>query len=127
MIKILQTVLMVIATILMGALVLIMRESSIIDLVAPGYFIVVNAFLGLDLVIMIKETKKLPPAAYKDMHMYRYITALLCMMALSVLTIYMEKVYDIHSFVAISSFSLGTFTVIGLILGGLKGNKLAAM
>lgn len=126
-IKFLQVFLLMLATVLMGAAILIIKNSSIIDMIAPGYFLVVNGFLGIDLWIMIKETKKLPGMEFKDLHWYRYITALLCMLALTVLSTYMMEVHDIQALIASSSFILGDFAIIGMILAGIKGNKLVSV
>ena len=125
-IKFLQVFLILFASVLMGALMIVLKQSSIVDLVAPGYFVVVNGFLGFDLWIMIKETKKLPGIEFKKLHWYRYIISFFCMGGLAILSIYLRQVHDVQSLIAISSFSLGVFIIIGMILGGLKGNKLVS-
>jgi hypothetical protein len=76
---------------------------------------------------MLKETKKKPDLEFKPLHWYRYITSLLCMGALASLAIYLKQEYQINSLVAISSLSLGVFVIIGLILTGIKGNKLVSL
>lgn len=127
LIKFIQVFLILFASVLMGALMIVLKESSVIDLVAPGYFVVINGFLGFDLWIMIKETKKLNGVKFKPLHWYRYIISFFCMGGLAILSIYLRQEYDVQSLIAISSFSLGVFFIIGFILGGLKGNKLVSI
>ena len=126
LIKFVQVFLILFASVLMGALMIVLKESSVIDLVAPGYFIVINGFLGFDLLIMIKETKKLPGVEFQPIHWYRYIISFFCMGGLAIISIYLRQEYEVQSLIAISSFCLGVFFIIGMILGGIKGNKLVS-
>lgn len=124
--KVLKVVFLLLAAVLMGAVILLLNESSVIDSMASSFFIVVNAFLGVDLASMIKESKSLPKSEYKAMHLYRYILSLVLMLILFGLVIYRKETAGIEPIIAMSAFSGGSMIVIGMIITGLEANKIAS-
>lgn len=124
--KVLKVVFLLLAAILMGAVIMLLDQSSVIDSMASSFFIVVNAFLGVDLASMIKESKSLPKTEYKAMHLYRYILSLVLMLGLFVLVIYRKESAGIESVIAMSAFSGGAMLIIGMIITGLEANKIAS-
>ena len=53
--KVLKVIFILLAAVLMGAVIMFLNEASVIDTMASSFFIVVNAFLGVDLVCMLKN------------------------------------------------------------------------
>lgn len=124
--KVLKVIFILLAAILMGAVIMFLNEAFVIDTMASSFFIVVNAFLGVDLVSMIKESKALPKTEYKSMHLYRYVLCLIIMLILFGLIIYRKETAEIEALVAMSAFSGGSMIIIGLIITGLESNKIAS-
>ena len=124
--KVLKVFFIVLAAVLMGSVIMFLNEASVVDTMASSFFVVINAFLGVDMVSMIKESKALPKTQYKDMHLYRYIICLIIMLILFGLVIYRKETADIQSLVAMSAFSGGSMLIIGLIITGLESNKIAS-
>lgn len=124
--KILKIVFLLLAALLMGTVIMLLDQSSVIDSMATSFFIVVNAFLGVDMASMIKESKSLPKTKYKSMHLYRYVLSLVLMLVLFVMVIYRKESSGIESVVAMSAFSGGSMIIIGMIITGLEANKIAS-
>lgn len=124
--KVLKIFLILLASLLMGAIVWFIDNASIVDMIAGTYAIVVNAFLGIDLASMIKDSSKLKPGDHKDIKLYRYVISFICMMILFGLSLYRKEVSNIDAIMAISAFGSGSMLIIGLVLGGLGGNKIAS-
>lgn len=123
--KILKVFLILLATALMGAVIVFIRDSSIVDSMAAVYAISLNGFLGVDIASMIKSSSSLPVGEYKAMHFYRYVIAFICMMLLFVLSLYQKEVNQVQSIMAISAFGSGSMLIIGMVMSGLEGNKIA--
>jgi len=124
--KVLTVFLLFLATALMGAVMYFVKDSSIVDMIAGTYAVCMNGFLGVDLALMIKDSSSKPPGKYKDIKLYRYILAFVCMAALFILGLYMKEVFGVQSIAAIASFGAGAMLVIGLVMGGVQGNKIAS-
>ncbi len=124
--KTLKIFLLLLATILMATVMYFVRDASIVDMIAATYAICINGFLGVDLAAMIKDSSKKPIGEYKAIKLYRYVLAFLCMGSLFILALYMKETYGIQAITAISAFGSGTMLIIGLVMGGLEGNKIAS-
>lgn len=124
--KVLKVCLLFLATLLMGTVMWFVHNSSIVDMMAATYAIIINGFLGVDLAAMIADTSKKPAGDWKDIKLYRYILAFLCMAGLFVLSLYQKEINHVEAIMAISSFGSGAMLIIGLVMGGLEGNKIAS-
>jgi len=116
----------VFGSLLMGAMIFFIDDSSVIDATAATYFILINAFLGVDIAAMLNNSASMPPGEYKNMKFYRYILSFVFMIILFVMVVYRKEVNGINSIVAMSSFSSGAMIILALLLSGLEGNKIAS-
>lgn len=124
--RILKVFLMILATALMGAVIVFVKDSSVVDSMAAVFAISLNGFLGVDIASMIKVSSSLPEAQYKQMHFYRYIIAFFCMALLFCLSLWQKESYGVQSIMAISAFGSGCMLIIGMVMSGLEGNKIAS-
>lgn len=124
--KVLKVFLILIISLVMGALLYFLGEASVIDSIALSYFVVIESFLGQDLRGMIKESRAMKKGDYKDIHLYRYITVSVIFLVLEILAIYVYKVLDVNVLVSMSLFGGGFIITIGMILSGLQENKIAS-
>lgn len=124
--KVLKVFLIVLGSILMGSMIYFIDEATVIDSTAATYFILVNAFLGVDMAGMINKSASLPEGEFKDMKFYRYIVCFIFMILLFILMVYRKEVDGINAVVAMSSFSSGAMIILALFLSGLEGNKIAS-
>lgn len=124
--KALKVILLFFATILMGAVIYFIKNPSVVDAIAATYAICINGFLGVDIAAMIKDSTKKPAGDWKDIKLYRYVFSFICMALLFVMALYQKEVNDIQSIMAISSFGSGAMLIIGLVMAGLEGNKIAS-
>jgi len=126
MIKIVKIGLLLLASLLMGAVILFLTDVAIIDVLAGSFFLVMNAFLGIDLAGMIKKSAALPSGEFKNMKFSKYVIALVIMLLLFGLSLYRKEMENVQAIMAISSFGGGSMLVIGYIIAGLEGNKIAS-
>lgn len=124
--KFLKVLLIVLGSLLMGSIICFIDDASVIDATATTYFILVNAFLGVDMAGMINKSASLPAGEFKDFKFYRYIMSFIFMIILFVMIIYRKEINGINAVVAMSSFSSGAMIILALVLSGLEGNKIAA-
>lgn len=124
--KILKVILILLATALMGSVIIFVHDASIVDTIAGTYAISINAFLGVDLAAMIKGSTRLPEDEYKTIKLYRYVVSFLCMSLLFGLSLWQKEVNQVQAIMAISAFGSGAMLIIGLVMGGLEGNKIAS-
>ena len=124
--KVLKIALVLLAFFMMLAVVLFIDDVSIIDVIAGSFFLVVNGFLGVDLAAMLKNSASIPKGSYQHMKVYRYVIVLVIMLILFGVSIYRKETDGIQMVMAISTFGGGAMVVIGLMLTGLEGNKIAS-
>ena len=122
--KILKTVLMIIASTMMGAVMLFIDDVSVIDTVSGTYVIVINGFLGVDITSMLHKTSKMPKGEYKEMKFGKYALVLVLMLALFGISIYRKEVDAINAVMAMSAFGAGAMLIFGFVMAGLEGNKI---
>lgn len=122
MIKVVKFFLFSIPSIFMGAIILLIPEIA--DTASIFYVALIGVFLGVDLVAMIKETKSMPKGMYDKLKLWRYVTVVLFLFALTGLAFYQYKITG-ELKITLGSFSASVFIVAGLVLAGLDGNKIA--
>lgn len=124
--KVLKVVLLLLATTIMGIVIYFIQAASIVDVMASTYVVIVSSFLGTDIAAMIKDTSKKPAGEWKNIKAYRYVLSFLCMSSLFVMALYQKEINNVDSIMAISSFGSGAMLIIGLVMAGLEGNKIAS-
>lgn len=109
------------ATSIMGLCLLFVPESS--GSVSISYTSVVGIYLGLDIAAMIARTSKLQKGNFEPLNVYKYVLVSVCLAALIVTAIIVRGQSDVST--ALTSFITSAMIVVGCIIGGLEGNKIA--
>lgn len=118
-----KAILYVVATVIMGGVIILCPDIS--GTVAVFYVSILTTYLGLDVWGMIKSTSLMPPGEYKDMKISRYVLCAVCYVVLTILG-YVQSVRTDADFKSMYSvFVSAAFILIGLLIGGLEGNKIA--
>lgn len=121
--EVLKIFLYLTATLIMGGVILIC--PGVADTVSIFYVSILGAYLGLDVWGMIKSTSLMPPGEYKDMKISRYIVCALSYAVLVVLGYIQSGRTGVDMSAMYSVFVSAVFILIGLLIGGLEGNKIA--
>lgn len=119
----LKIILYLLASLIMAGVILIC--PGVADTVSIFYVSILSTYLGLDVWGMIKTTSLMPPGEYKDLKVGRYV---LCAISYAVLIIlgYVQSVktgVDLSAMYSV--FISAIFLLVGLLIGGLEGNKIA--
>ena len=125
MVKILKIGLMFLAFLIVGAVLLILNDVGVIDSMAASFTAILGVFLGVDIVAMIGKSAKLPKGEFKKAHIYRYIIAVIMMLVLFAIALYRKEADNLGISMAAGAFGSGSILIIGLLMGGLEGNKIA--
>lgn len=88
------------------------------------YVSILTSFLGMDVINMIKSTKLLPPGEYKELKIGRYVVSSISYAVLLGAGFYMTKKTGVNLDSMFSVFLSAVFLMIGILIGGLEGNKL---
>lgn len=122
--KIFKAVFFVLATLIMGACLWFVPESS--GAVSVVYITALSVYLGLDVAAMIAKTAALPKGEFKNFNIHKYVIASACLVFLigtCMAVRHFENPPDIST--AMTSFLSAVMIVFTYILGGLEGNKIA--
>lgn len=109
------------ATAVMALCLLFVPESS--GSVSISYTSVVGVYLGLDIAAMIARTSKLQKGSFEPMNVYKYVLVSACLAVLIVTAVIVRGQSDVST--AMTSFITSAMIVIGCVIGGLEGNKIA--
>ena len=120
-----QILWLLLATIFVALMVLLVGDSLAAAAISGTFTAVIGLFLGLDIATMIHKTRELKPGDYKEINTHRYIIALCIFGALSIeaLVIAAKQQRDVNSLYL--CFGVGFLVVIGGLVGGIEGNKIA--
>ena len=88
------------------------------------YVSILTSFLGMDVVNMIKSTKLLPPGEYRELKIGRYVVSSISYAVLLCAGFYMSKKTGVNLDSMFSVFLSAVFLMVGILIGGLEGNKL---
>lgn len=109
------------ATGVMALCLLFVPESS--GSVSISYTSVVGIYLGLDIAAMIARTSKLQKGNFETMNVYKYVLVSACLAVLIAVAVVIRGRADVGT--AMTSFITSAMIVIGCVIGGLEGNKIA--
>lgn len=121
MMKFVKALFFIIASAIMGICLLFAPESS--GAVSITYTTVLGIYLGLDIASMITKTTTLKKGDYEKLNIYKYVISGICLIALIIISCFMKSKVDIST--ALTSFISAAMILIGCIIGGLEGNKIA--
>lgn len=125
--KVIKSLLVTLLFLVMGTLVMVLDAPVVIDVVAAAYLAAVSAFLGVDIQAMIKSSSVKPQGEYEPLNSYKYVISFVQMALLTAVSVYRYQVHGVAIAAAIGLFGAGCIVVIGLVLGGLEGNKHASI
>lgn len=119
----LKIILYIIATVVMAGTEILC--PSISGDVSVFYVSILTSFLGLDIWDMIKKTSLLPPGDFKEMKIHRYVICAISYAVLVFIGYVASKKTGIDFTEMNRTFVAAVFILIGLLIGGLEGNKIA--
>lgn len=119
--KFIKALFFVLATAVMALCLLFSPEAS--GSVSISYTAVLGIYLGLDIASMIAKTTTLKKGDYETLNVYKYVLSAVCLVVLIVVAIIVKGKYDVTT--AMTSFLTSSMIIIGCIIGGLEGNKIA--
>jgi len=101
------------------------QDGSVMIPIAVTFTTIVGIFLGIDIALMIKKTTAMPPNEFKHMNKSRYITALVIFALLLIEAFVLSSAFGRNSDSLYASFGMGFLIVIGGLVAGVEGNKMA--
>lgn len=110
----------VIAVLLMGLCLIFVPQIS--GTLSVTFVTVLGIYLGMDVASMIATTSRLPNGEYKEMKKHKYILSGICLAILIIITLLS---WNDSLQTALTSFLSSCMVVIGCLIGGLEGNKIA--
>jgi uncharacterized protein YacL len=122
MVKLVKALFFALASVVMAVCTLFVPESA--GAVSIPYITVIGLYLGLDIAGMITKTSQLPKGEYKTMKVHKYVISAVGLLVNIVIAIIMRDKADIST--AMTSFLSATMIILGCIIGGLEGNRIAA-
>jgi hypothetical protein len=124
-VKKLQIFWLCLAALFVGGMVWWVTDSLVITSLAGAFTGVLGVFIGLDIMTMIHKTKELPAGIYKEMNQHRYIIALCVFGVLLAEAFVISALYGREMNSLYLCFGVGFVIVIGGLIGGIEGNKIA--
>lgn len=119
--KFIKALFFILASIVMALCLIFVPESS--GTVSISFTTVTGLYLGLDIASMITKTTTLKKGSFEKLNVYKYVLVSICLAVLIVIAIFVNEVPEVNT--AITSFLTSAMIVIGCIIGGLEGNKIA--
>lgn len=105
----------------MSVCILLIPESS--GTISVTYLSVLGMYLGIDIADTIVKSSQMSKGKYKPLHKHKFVISFICLVILIVCCLYVDA--NIVS-TALTTFISSILIIIGLIIGGLEGNKIAA-
>lgn len=121
MLKLVKACFFILASIIMALCLILAPNSS--GPVSVSFTGVLSIYLGMDVAGMITRTASMEVGEYKKLHTHKYVISSACLASLIIISVYVQETVDVTT--AMSSFMAAIMIVIGCLLGGLEGNKLA--
>lgn len=121
MVKFVKAFLFVLASLVMGACLIFVPDSS--GAVSVTYVSVLGIFLGFDVADTVLKTAQMSKGEYKPIHKHKYVISAICLTALIIVCGVVKDKADVSA--AMTSLITSVMIVIGLLIGGLEGNKIA--
>lgn len=122
MLKFIKSFLFVIASIIVAlCLVFIPNQAGTVSVV---FISVLSIYLGVDIADTIVKSAKMGKGDYKPIHKHKYIVSSVCLVGLIITSSIVGKTHNVDS--AMASFISSCLATIGMLIGALEGNKIAA-
>lgn len=115
---------LVISTVFTGFMIYFIKDSSSASAIAITFTAIVGTFVGLDIAGMIKKTHTMPEG-YKPINSHRYIAGLIIFSALLIESFIISGFFNRNCDSLYTSFGMGFLVIIGGLITGIEGNKIA--
>ena len=115
---------LIVATIFTAFMIYFIKDTGSSSAIAITFTGIVGAFIGLDIALMIKKTSDMADG-YKEINTHRYIAGLIIFSALLIEAFIISAVYQRNCDSLYTSFGMGFLIIIGGLIGGVEGNKIA--
>jgi FtsH-binding integral membrane protein len=122
--KLLQTIFLFLATSFVFFSVIVITETAAVTVIAATYTAVMGIFLGLDLAVMIHRTHNLKRGDYKEIDVFKYVTALGLFFALLAETFCVSRGFNRELNGLYLCFGVGFLIVCGGLIAGVEANKI---
>ena len=124
-IKALQVFWLILATLFVAGIIWFVTDSLAVTAISGAFTGVLGIFLGVDILAMIHKTRELKPGDFKHINMHRYV------LSLSIFAILLTEAFVISGLFGREMnslylcFGVGFLIVIGGLISGIEGNKIA--
>lgn len=119
--KFVKALLFICSTLITALCLIFVPEAS--GPVSVTYTSVLGFYLGLDVAEMITSSASMKKGEYAKLHTHKYIISLICVMSLIIIYLFLKDKSNLTT--AITSFISASLILIGCLIGGLEGNKIA--
>lgn len=116
---------LILATLFVAGIVWFVTDSLTVTAISGAFTAVLGIFLGVDIMAMIQKTKEMSPGNYRDMNMHRYIISLCVFAVLLTEAFIISGLYKREMNSLYLCFGVGFVVVIGGLISGIEGNKIA--
>lgn len=122
MVKFVKSLLFVMASIVMTlCLIYLPNTSGPVSITFVG---VLSCYLGIDVADTIIKSSEMEQGKYKDIHKHKYVISLICLSVMIGVCMFIPDKNQINT--ALTSLLSSVLIVIGILIAGLEGNKIAA-
>ena len=122
-IKVEQAIYLGLAFLFAAAFMWFIQAPGIATAISGVFVFVVGSFLGVDLVRMIKDTKKLPKGEFEKADKWRYLMSMVFLVLLTAEAIVLAKLFGREVAGIYGTVGVGAMVVIGLLITGIEANK----
>jgi len=123
--KKLQVFWLILATLFVAGIVWFVTDSLAVTAISGAFTGVLGIFLGVDILAMLHKTRELGPGFYKEMNMHRYVISLCIFAGLLTEAFIISGLYKREMNSLYLCFGVGFIIVIGGLISGIEGNKIA--
>jgi Na+/phosphate symporter len=123
--KKIQVFWLVLATFFVAGIVWFVKDSLTVTTIAGAFTGVIGIFLGLDIMTMIHKTKEMKAGDFKHMNMHRYVISLCVFAILLTEAFVISGLFNREMNSLYLCFGVGFVIVIGGLVSGIEGNKIA--
>ena len=122
MVKFVKSLLFVLASIVMTlCLIYLPNVSGPVSITFVG---VLSCYLGIDVADTIIKSSEMEQGKYKDIHKHKYVISLICLSVMIGVCMFIPDKTVVNT--ALTSLISSVLIVIGILIAGLEGNKMAA-
>lgn len=122
MVKFVKSLLFVLASIVMTlCLICLPNVSGPVSITFVG---VLSCYLGIDVADTIIKSSEMEQGKYKDIHKHKYVISLICLSVMIGVCMFIPDKTVVNT--ALTSLISSVLIVIGILIAGLEGNKIAA-